>query len=501
VQTDAVWSPDGKYLVFARAEARDAYPPGRKVAEYAGDPNEIPIQYDLYRVPFNGGKGGRPESIRGASQNGMSNNFPKVSPDGRWIVFVQCHNGQLMRPDGRLLIIPAEGGEARELSSNTPLMNSWHSFSPNGRWLVFSSKSQSVYTQMFLTHLDENGRATPAILIENATAANRAVNIPEFVNIGRDALLHIDVPAADFYTLFDSALSLESSGRHADAVAEWRKALTIDPTNAKAHTNLGIALLATGAAQEALAELRKAIEIEPDYGRARNNLGAALIELGRYEEAVTQLRALVDASPDFAEARVNLGEALLDAGKLDDAVAQFQKVIAANPAQARVRDYLGQALARQGKLTEADDQFSRAIEADPKDNTARLFLGGALYQQGKVADAIARWRDGLAQNPNDVPLLGQIAWVFATSPDAALRNGTEAVSLAQRAVELSKGGDPAILDVLAAAYAESGNYAKASETDRRALELTAKQNQAGLSRALQNRIALYDSGKPFRTRQ
>ena len=75
------------------------------------------------------------------------------------------------------------------------------------------------------------------------------------------------------------------------------------------------------------------------------------------------------------------------------------------------------------------------------------------------------------------------------------------MSLAQRAVELSKGGDPAILDVLAAAYAESGNYAKASETDRRALELTAKQNQAGLSRTLQDRIALYDSGKPFRTRQ
>ncbi len=66
---------------------------------------------------------------------------------------------------------------------NTPLMNSWHSFSPNGRWMVFSSKSRSPYTQMFLTHLDENGNDTPPILIENSTAANRAVNIPEFVNI------------------------------------------------------------------------------------------------------------------------------------------------------------------------------------------------------------------------------------------------------------------------------------------------------------------------------
>ena len=188
VQTNGFWSPDGKYLVFARAAARDAYPKGRKMAEYAGDPLEPPIQYDLYRIPFNGGKGGRPKAIPGASNNRMSNAFPKVSPDGRWIVFVQSRNGQLMRPDSQLYIVPAEGGEARRMRCNTALMNSWHSFSPNGRWLVFSSKSRSPYTQMFLTHIDEQGNDSPAILIENSTAANRAVNIPEFVNIPQDGL-------------------------------------------------------------------------------------------------------------------------------------------------------------------------------------------------------------------------------------------------------------------------------------------------------------------------
>ena len=82
---------------------------GSKMAEFANDPNEMPIQYDLYRIPFNDGKGGQPEPIAGASQNGMSNTFPKVSPDGRWIVFVQCRNGQLMRPDSQLYIVPAAG--------------------------------------------------------------------------------------------------------------------------------------------------------------------------------------------------------------------------------------------------------------------------------------------------------------------------------------------------------------------------------------------------------
>jgi hypothetical protein len=92
----------------------------RKPALRANDPNETQIQYDLYRIPFNDGKGGVPERIVGASQNGMSNNFPKVSPDGRWIVFVQCRNGQLMRPDSQLYIVPFGGGAARRMRANTP---------------------------------------------------------------------------------------------------------------------------------------------------------------------------------------------------------------------------------------------------------------------------------------------------------------------------------------------------------------------------------------------
>lgn len=197
VQTDGVWSPDGKYIVFARAVARDPRVKGQRAALHADDPNETQIQYDLYRIPFNGGKGGTPEPIVGASHNGMSNNFPKVSPDGQWIVFVQCKNGQLMRPDSQLYIVPFEGGVARRMRANTRLMNSWHSFSPNGHWLVFSSKARSPYTQMYLTHIDADGNDSPAVLIDNTTAANRAVNLPEFVNIASDGIEDIQVHIAD----------------------------------------------------------------------------------------------------------------------------------------------------------------------------------------------------------------------------------------------------------------------------------------------------------------
>ena len=118
VQTNAVWSPDGKYLVFARARAKDPNPEGAPAAAFANDPNELQIQYDLYRIPFDGGQGGVAEPVAGASANGFSNTFPKVSPDGRWIVFVRCRNGLLMRPDSELYIVPAEGGTARRLEAN-----------------------------------------------------------------------------------------------------------------------------------------------------------------------------------------------------------------------------------------------------------------------------------------------------------------------------------------------------------------------------------------------
>jgi hypothetical protein len=254
VQTNAVWSPDGKYLVFARAAAREPNPEGVPLAAFANDPNELQIKYDLYRIPFNGGKGGAPEPVAGASANGFSNTFPKVSPDGRWIVFTRCRNGLLMRPDSELYIVPAEGGPARRLEANTPRMNSWHSFSPNGRWLAFSSKARSPYTQMYLTHIDAQGNSSPPVLIENTTAANRAVNIPEFVNNDMRAL---GGPALDYYKLFDRAMYFERQKRFAESAAWWKKVLEVAPGDALAHRNLALVLMMDGKRREAGEHLRQ----------------------------------------------------------------------------------------------------------------------------------------------------------------------------------------------------------------------------------------------------
>ena len=499
VQTDGVWSPDGKYIVFARTSAQEPYPRDGKMAAYANDPAELRVQYDLYRVPFNGGKGGVPEPIAGASANGMSNTFPKVSPDGRWIVFVKCQNGQLMRPDSQLYIVPAQGGEARRMRANTPLMNSWHSFSPNGRWLVFSSKSRSPYTQMYLTHIDEDGSDSPPILIDNSTAANRAVNLPEFVNIPPGGLTAIATPAVDMYKKFDHAFALGEKGEYQAAIVEWSDLAASNPDDARVHNNLGTALVRTGKFSEAIGQYEKALELNPQFYAIHNSLGLALLSAGRPDEAVVQFDKALEAYPESADLHNNLGRALAMKDRPDDALVEFQKAAKMDPQSAEARNNIGRVMASRGRLEEAIPYFQKAIEIDPNFVEAQQFLGAALYYaRGQVQEALVHWRAALRVQPDYLPALNEVAHVLAANPEASARNGSEAVTLAQRAVELSGGHEAIYLDTLAAAYAEAGRFAEAVETARRGLEIATRPDQSQLRDGLAAKLRLYEARKPYR---
>ena len=120
---------------------------------------------------------------------------------------------------------------------------------------------------------------------------------------------------------------------------------------------------------------------------------------------------------------------------------------------------------------------------------AHFNLGNALDARGKRGAALAAWRSGLAVDPNHVQTLHRVAWLLATSREPSLRDGAEAVALAERAARLTGNQDASILDVLAAAYAESGRFADAVETGKRALGLAA---QRELSAAIQARVSLYE---------
>jgi len=408
VYCDPVWTPDGETIIFARARARDPYPKGRPRAVKAGDPNETPMRYDLFRMPWNGGLGGVPVSIEGASANGMSNTFPKVSPDGKWIVFVKCANGQLMRPDGRLWIIPVEGGKGREMNCNQTLMNSWHSFSPNGRWVVFSSKANTPYTQMFLTHIGEKGDDTPALLIEGSTLANRAVNIPEFVNIAYDDLVKISVPAVDHWRHLSRGAKLSREGNHQSAVAEFTMALEGEmhewrSNDWKTHANMGMSLLALGRGDEGIKHLRRSLELKPNNPEAHTNLGYALARSGNGEEALEHLDAAVQLNPRDAKTWFNLATMKMNMGDKEGALEDYTEAIRVQPDDAGAYNGRGTLLMAMGDLPAALSDFNSSLRINPNDPTPWYFRAMIRNEKGDLSGAAQDAREAMKRAPAGSP--------------------------------------------------------------------------------------------------
>jgi len=500
VHCDPVWSPDGKFLVFARAEAKDPYPEDGTLAERANDPAETRIQYDLYRIPFDGGQGGKPEPIAGASQNGMSNTFPKVSPDGKWIVFVKCRNGQLMRPDSTLWIVPTSGGTARRMRCNTSRMNSWHSFSPNGRWMVFSSKANTPYTQMFLTHIDENGDDSPPILVPNSTAANRAVNLPEFLNRPYEELLSIRVPALEHLQHGLKGHRLAKKGLLDEAMVEFEKSVELQPDYWQGHVNAAVVLIDRGELDEAKARLNGVLERNPKNSHAHGSVGVILARNGMLDEAIAHFQTALAIDPAYADAHANLGRILLDRGMLREATGHLRTAMELQVENPLGHIDLGDVLLKQGMVDEAVAHFLESLEIDPQLLDARLMLAKALASQGKFAAAVAQLQEATTIAPNNMRPVNDLAWLLAVCPQDNVRNGAKAAQLAERACKVTAHRNPVLLSTLAAAYAEVGKFPEAVATATKALDLVTPDDKL-LAQGLRQHLELYRSGKPARQLQ
>ncbi|MBN2450569.1 MAG: tetratricopeptide repeat protein [Lentisphaeria bacterium] len=338
VQSNPVWSPDGEEILFARREAYvlqgesadgGVLLSAQECVEFTRD--RMPFRYDLYRVPFHAGRGGVPRPVEGASGNGMSNYFPRFSPDGRWIVFCRASSYMLLQPDSELWIVPAAGGTARRLSCNTPRMNSWHSWSPNGRWLVFASKALAPCTQLFLTHIDAEGNSSPPVLLEHFTAPDRAANIPEFVNASPGAIARIREEFLDAYSFLRAGIEAHRGGALAKARENYEKALALDPNHEGVHLRLGMLARDQGRLDDAIGHYRAALRCEPHFGAAHLNLGEALSVKGAFAEAETHCRRAAEIGPGDPRPLHNLAVVLAEQGHFEAAAKEYRRALERYP--------------------------------------------------------------------------------------------------------------------------------------------------------------------------
>ena len=209
---------------------------------------------------------------------------------------------------------------------------------------------------------------------------------------------------------------------------------------------------------------RQTIEVSPANARARNNLATILIGQHRAGEAEPLLREAVRLNPAYPEAQANLGVAL----------------------------------AVQGHAAEALPFFERAVAIEPDYGDAWRNYGEALASLGRFREAVPAYQQALASRPDDVRLLATLSWILSTADQADARNGRLAVELAQKAMALSNDSPADLLDTLAAAYAEAGQFAEAVAAAEKALALA--RGRPDLGPAVEFRLQLYRAGHPFHER-
>ncbi|PPQ27769.1 tetratricopeptide repeat protein [Rhodopila globiformis] len=299
---------------------------------------------------------------------------------------------------------------------------------------------------------------------------------------------------AAFRKVFADALHQQQAGAIDEAIANWRRALKLNPGSAEAYCNLGAAWRQKRRPKEAVTCLRKAIELNPDHVEAHNNLGNALKDLGRIEEAVACHRRAVALRPDCLEAHAGLADTLEAQGSWEAAVAAYQDLLRLRPGHVEACIRLGICLQTLGRSDEAIDCLCAAIEQRPESPEALFFLGCALQARDRLAEAVACYRAAAGLQPD-------LAEAYGNQAEALRLQGLvdEALACAHKAVAL-RPGHAGFLNGRGIALQAVGRWQDAAASYREAIRADARFYQAHVNlglvlhqmQRLDDAVAAYD---------
>ena len=185
-------------------------------------------------------------------------------------------------------------------------------------------------------------------------------------------------------------------------------------------------------------------------------------------------------------------------GQIDDAIIHFRHALGLRDGNAAAHYGLGLALSQQRKTDEAIEHWQKSLELQADNLNARNNLGAALAGIGRTPEAIEQWQQALAFDPDNGNAANNLAWVFATSPDAILRDGAKAVAYAKRATQVPGGDNPLVYRTLAAAYAENRQFAEAISAAEHARQLAQAAGNSALVSELDRCIELFRQQRTLR---
>jgi tetratricopeptide (TPR) repeat protein len=196
-------------------------------------------------------------------------------------------------------------------------------------------------------------------------------------------------------------LTIQRNRDYATPVSLWRDTAEKQPTNPRAHGNLGIALFDTGHFSDAVSSFERALYLRPDYGEVHYNFAKALTQVGRIAEAIDHYETAIRLQPDSVQAHNNLGRLLFRAGRIDEAIQHYRASIRTAPEYAPTYNHLALALIAQQHPQEAQSLLQTAVSLDPEFADAHLNLGHLFFDQQDWPAAAEHYAAAVRLKPRD----------------------------------------------------------------------------------------------------
>ena len=308
----------------------------------------------------------------------------------------------------------------------------------------------------------------------------------------------IELAKDKFAAIAMVADEINKAGGYDVALGLYIRALEYEPTNYGIHSNMGGIYFRQDNIKRALEHYRIALEDKPDFSLGHFNLAQALVREGKVDEAIEHYEESLRLLPNDPLVHRILGATLAKQGKFEQAIANFRAALTVQRDDAEARYNLAMALNELGKADEAVAEYGEALRIKPHYSEAHNNLGSLLARTGKPEEALKHYREAIRHAPENLIAANNLARVLATHPDEKIRDGREAVRVAEGLCQATEPGIPEYLDTLATAYAEAGNFEGAIKVAERALQLVQAAGRRDAALEYLNRLDLYRMHKPYR---